>query len=99
MAGGPNPPGAAAGVGAMQTERPRGRRGRWCPGQEGSSDRCVCAFPEIQSKRQERKRRSTANPAYSGLLETEVRPRHRWGPGAGGWSLRRLPRPPSWDGN
>ncbi|XP_037770500.1 PHD finger protein 21B isoform X5 [Chelonia mydas] len=26
---------------------------------------------EIQSKRQERKRRSTANPAYSGLLETE----------------------------
>uniref|UniRef100_A0A8C2NCY5 PHD finger protein 21B n=1 Tax=Capra hircus TaxID=9925 RepID=A0A8C2NCY5_CAPHI len=27
---------------------------------------------EIQSKRQERKRRSTANPAYSGLLETEV---------------------------
>ncbi|XP_010157306.1 PREDICTED: PHD finger protein 21B, partial [Eurypyga helias] len=25
----------------------------------------------IQSKRQERKRRSTANPAYSGLLETE----------------------------
>lgn len=44
------------------------------PGQEGSSNRCVCAFPEIQSKRQERKRRSTANPAYSGLLETEVRP-------------------------
>uniref|UniRef100_G1TP86 PHD finger protein 21B n=1 Tax=Oryctolagus cuniculus TaxID=9986 RepID=G1TP86_RABIT len=32
----------------------------------------VCAFAEIQSKRQERKRRSTANPAYSGLLETEV---------------------------
>uniref|UniRef100_G1KRG8 PHD finger protein 21B n=1 Tax=Anolis carolinensis TaxID=28377 RepID=G1KRG8_ANOCA len=28
---------------------------------------------EIQSKRQERKRRSTANPAYSGLLETEKR--------------------------
>ncbi|XP_051045490.1 PHD finger protein 21B isoform X3 [Phodopus roborovskii] len=26
---------------------------------------------EIQSKRQERKRRSTANPAYSGFLETE----------------------------
>ncbi|KAI5137802.1 Phd Finger Protein 21B [Manis pentadactyla] len=26
---------------------------------------------EIQSKRQERKRRSTANPTYSGLLETE----------------------------
>ncbi|KAJ6668441.1 hypothetical protein lerEdw1_011923 [Lerista edwardsae] len=26
---------------------------------------------EIQNKRQERKRRSTANPAYSGLLETE----------------------------
>ncbi|KAM7115435.1 PHD finger protein 21B isoform 2-T2 [Molossus nigricans] len=26
---------------------------------------------ELQSKRQERKRRSTANPAYSGLLETE----------------------------
>ncbi|XP_066488646.1 PHD finger protein 21B [Tiliqua scincoides] len=26
---------------------------------------------EIQSKRQERKRRSTANPAYSGLLESE----------------------------
>lgn len=27
---------------------------------------------EIQSKRQERKRRSTANPAYSGLFEPEV---------------------------
>uniref|UniRef100_A0A3B5KNM7 PHD finger protein 21B n=1 Tax=Takifugu rubripes TaxID=31033 RepID=A0A3B5KNM7_TAKRU len=27
---------------------------------------------EIQAKRQERKRRSTANPAYSGLLEPEV---------------------------
>ncbi|XP_058424141.1 PHD finger protein 21B isoform X2 [Diceros bicornis minor] len=33
---------------------------------------------EIQSKRQERKRRSTANPAYSGLLETE---RKRLAPG------------------
>uniref|UniRef100_A0A4X2M206 PHD finger protein 21B n=1 Tax=Vombatus ursinus TaxID=29139 RepID=A0A4X2M206_VOMUR len=31
----------------------------------------ISALPEIQSKRQERKRRSTANPAYSGLLETE----------------------------
>lgn len=29
--------------------------------------------PEIQTKRQERKRRSTANPAYSGLFEPEVR--------------------------
>jgi len=28
---------------------------------------------EIQTKRQERKRRSTANPAYSGLFEPEVR--------------------------
>lgn len=27
---------------------------------------------EIQTKRQERKRRSTANPAYSGLFEPEV---------------------------
>nr|XP_004610804.1 unnamed protein product [Sorex araneus] len=33
---------------------------------------------EIQSRRQERKRRSTANPAYSGLLETE---RKRLAPG------------------
>lgn len=32
----------------------------------------LSAFLEIQSKRQERKRRSTANPAYSGFLETEV---------------------------
>uniref|UniRef100_A0A670XX85 PHD finger protein 21B n=1 Tax=Pseudonaja textilis TaxID=8673 RepID=A0A670XX85_PSETE len=32
---------------------------------------------EIQSKRQERKRRSTANPAYSGLLETEKRKREK----------------------
>lgn len=32
----------------------------------------VCT--EIQQKRQERKRRSTANPAYSGLFEPEVGP-------------------------
>lgn len=32
----------------------------------------VCFVSEIQSKRQERKRRSTANPAYSGLFEPEV---------------------------
>lgn len=70
----------------MQTEGPR-QAGRWCAGQEGPSDRCVRAFPEIQSKRQERKRRSTANPAYSGLLETEVRPRCHPGPRPG-------PRPP-----
>lgn len=31
----------------------------------------LCA--EIQLKRQERKRRTTANPAYSGLFEPEVR--------------------------
>lgn len=30
-------------------------------------------WAEIQTKRQERKRRSTANPAYSGLFEPEVR--------------------------
>lgn len=55
-------------------------RQRLCDGQErdGSwagrmGNRSVC-LAEIQSKRQERKRRSTANPAYSGLLETEVRP-------------------------
>ncbi|XP_055962982.1 PHD finger protein 21B isoform X2 [Sorex fumeus] len=39
---------------------------------------------EIQSKRQERKRRSTANPAYSGLLETE---RKRLAPGCLGTPL------------
>ncbi|XP_077566191.1 PHD finger protein 21B isoform X2 [Stigmatopora nigra] len=31
----------------------------------------VCLFLELQLKRQERKRRSTANPAYSGLFEPE----------------------------
>lgn len=33
----------------------------------------VFLWTEIQMKRQERKRRSTANPAYSGLFEPEVR--------------------------
>lgn len=33
----------------------------------------VCLLAEIQTKRQERKRRSTANPAYSGMFEPEVR--------------------------
>lgn len=35
--------------------------------------RCLCFRAEIQTKRQERKRRSTANPTYSGLFEPEVR--------------------------
>lgn len=52
--------------------------------QEASSNRGICAFSEIQSKRQERKRRSTANPAYSGLLETEVRVLPSLPPGGGG---------------
>ncbi|XP_049627472.1 PHD finger protein 21B [Suncus etruscus] len=38
---------------------------------------------EIQNKRQERKRRSTANPAYSGLPETEVGPRSKRSRGCG----------------
>ncbi|CAF91487.1 unnamed protein product, partial [Tetraodon nigroviridis] len=42
---------------------------------------------EIQTKRQERKRRSTANPAYSGLLEPEVSPRPGWA------QRKRLPSP------
>lgn len=67
------------------------------PRREGSGDCCVCAFAEIQSKRQERKRRSTANPAYSGLLETEVSPAALPGegrlPGAG------RPHLTSWDGS
>lgn len=64
-----------------------GRRGQCCPGpREGVGNvpdtgrvgnGHVCPA-EIQSKRQERKRRSTANPAYSGLLETEVRPLGTW---------------------
>lgn len=79
--GGTHLPGATLGRGCW-AERLQGRRGRWRPGfaeeasrvlgQEDASNCCVCAFPEIQSRRQERKRRSTANPAYSGLLETEV---------------------------
>lgn len=53
-------------------------------------------LPEIQSKRQERKRRSTANPAYSGLLETEVRPPALCcGEGLPGWP----PSPPCWAGS
>lgn len=35
-------------------------------------DQHLCVGSEIQTKRQERKRRSTANPAYSGLFEPEV---------------------------
>uniref|UniRef100_A0A8C7KDL3 PHD finger protein 21B-like n=1 Tax=Oncorhynchus kisutch TaxID=8019 RepID=A0A8C7KDL3_ONCKI len=33
---------------------------------------CSSTMAEIQTKRQERKRRSTANPAYSGLVQPEV---------------------------
>ena len=43
-------------------------------GEVPPGDPCVCLGSEIQAKRQERKRRSTANPAYSGLLEPEVSP-------------------------
>ncbi|XP_023590287.1 PHD finger protein 21B [Trichechus manatus latirostris] len=59
---GPKSPGAALGHGCLAQDKAAG--GREALGQEGGH--------EIQSKRQERKRRSTANPAYSGLLETEA---------------------------
>lgn len=62
------------------------------PGRK-DGDRGVC-LAEIQSKRQERKRRSTANPAYSGLLETEVRPPLQ----GGGLRLAPLIRPPGAQG-
>uniref|UniRef100_A0A8D0FXK8 PHD finger protein 21B n=1 Tax=Strix occidentalis caurina TaxID=311401 RepID=A0A8D0FXK8_STROC len=42
------------------------------PPEENAQFTFLSMVTEIQSKRQERKRRSTANPAYSGLLETEV---------------------------
>lgn len=35
-------------------------------------DQHLCVGSELQTKRQDRKRRSTANPAYSGLFEPEV---------------------------
>uniref|UniRef100_A0A8D0FRZ5 PHD finger protein 21B n=1 Tax=Strix occidentalis caurina TaxID=311401 RepID=A0A8D0FRZ5_STROC len=41
------------------------------PPEENAQFTFLSMVTEIQSKRQERKRRSTANPAYSGLLETE----------------------------
>lgn len=58
----------------MGTVVPRAGRGVRASRGRQMGDCCICALPEIQSKRQERKRRSTAKPAYSGLLETEVRP-------------------------
>jgi len=43
------------------------------PAGEASPNVTLC-FAEIQSKRQERKRRTTANPVYSGaVFEPEVR--------------------------
>lgn len=46
------------------------------PEQTSAGNADVFLFAEIQSKRQERKRRTTANPVYSGaVFEPEVRPR------------------------
>lgn len=57
--------GGGLGLRGKHTGRPGSVATRRVPGMH---------LAEIQSKRQERKRRSTANPTYSGLLETEVRP-------------------------
>lgn len=79
----------ALGLGAVQTGCVTGGA-MMAPGRK-DGDRGVC-LAEIQSKRQERKRRSTANPAYSGLLETEVRPPLQGGGSA--WPLSPAPPEP-----
>ncbi|XP_004642453.1 PHD finger protein 21B isoform X2 [Octodon degus] len=73
----PRPPTEEPSPGAQATKRKKEDR---APNQENPEKIAFMValglvttehLEEIQSKRQERKRRSTANPAYSGLLETE----------------------------
>ncbi|KAM6214379.1 PHD finger protein 21B isoform 2-T2 [Rhynchocyon petersi] len=75
--GEPRPPTEEPSQGAQATKKKKEDRS---PGQENPEKIAFMValglvttehLEEIQSKRQERKRRSTANPAYSGLLETE----------------------------
>uniref|UniRef100_G3UIT8 PHD finger protein 21B n=1 Tax=Loxodonta africana TaxID=9785 RepID=G3UIT8_LOXAF len=75
--GEPRPPTEEPSQGAQATKKKKEDRP---PGQENPEKIAFMValglvttehLEEIQSKRQERKRRSTANPAYSGLLETE----------------------------
>ncbi|KAM9229698.1 PHD finger protein 21B isoform 2-T2 [Dugong dugon] len=75
--GEPRPPTEEPSQGAQATKKKKEDR---LPGEENPEKIAFMValglvttehLEEIQSKRQERKRRSTANPAYSGLLETE----------------------------
>ncbi|KAB1270336.1 PHD finger protein 21B [Camelus dromedarius] len=64
------PPTEAPSQGAQATKKKKEDRPPSQDNPEVAQQDPEC-LKKIQSKRQERKRRSTANPAYSGLLETE----------------------------